>query len=103
MAKRPKLEPVITEGEVPGETIEVVGADDDIWANQDMIHHEAMIDIERKKSVHFNKVDPDLLEKARQQVTTQGILAIKPIFFLSPHTSGIFKQKGNHEKNGQNL
>ena len=71
VAKRPKLEPVITEGEVPGETIEVVGADDDIWANQDMIHHEAMIDIERKKSVHFNKVDPDLLEKARQQVTVR--------------------------------
>ena len=101
MAKRPKLEPVITEGEVPGETIEVVGADDDIWANQDMIHHEAMIDIERKKSVHFNKVDPDLLEKARQQVSAH--LAIKPIFFLSSHTGRIFKQKGNHEKNGQNF
>ena len=93
MAKRPKLEPVITEGEVPGETIEVVGADDDIWANQDMIHHEAMIDIERKKSVHFNKVDPDLLEKARQQVTALSILAIKPIFFLSPHTSGEYSAR----------
>ena len=78
MAKRPKLEPVITEGEVPGETIEVVGADDDIWANQDMIHHEAMIDIERKKSVHFNKVDPDLLEKARQQVTAHSNVAANP-------------------------
>ena len=89
MAKRPKLEPVITEGEVPGETIEVVGADDDIWANQDMIHHEAMIDIERKKSVHFNKVDPDLLEKARQQVNAHKIV-VAETHFLRPSYKGYF-------------
>ena len=77
-AKRPKLEPVFTEGEVPGETIEVVGADDDLWNNAGGEGAgEVVINVERKKSVHFNSVDPELLEKARQEEIARGGKKIK--------------------------
>ena len=60
------LEPVLIEGEYPGETIEVVDATDDMWAPAPA---EPVINVERKKTVHIRQLNPEQAKRARSTAT----------------------------------
>ena len=49
------LEPVLIEGEYPGETIEVVDATDDMWAPPAPAAAEPVINVERKKTENIHR------------------------------------------------
>jgi len=81
------LEPVLIEGEYPGETIEVVDATDDMWAPAPA---EPVINVERKKTVHIRQLNPEQAKRARSTATDTagGPLLTKFVVWRQPAGGG---------------
>jgi len=81
------LEPVLIEGEYPGETIEVVDATDDMWTPAPA---EPVINVERKKTVHIRQLNPEQAKRARSTATDSagGPLLTKFVVWRQPAGGG---------------
>merc|ERR1712226_176395 len=67
--KRKKLSLETTEGEVPGEVIEVVGADDELLTGKPVVR--------REKVIHINKLTQDDVQKMKE-AEDASVIAEKP-------------------------
>merc|ERR1711997_226003 len=67
--KRKKLSLATTEGEVPGEVIEVVGADDELLTGKPVVR--------REKVIHINKLTTDDVQKMKE-AEDASVIAEKP-------------------------